>query len=141
MDDLPEKLRALYVAYGINYVQAAADTIESLRRQLAECERERDEWKVEFKAAYKRETNAEQQLATVTQQRDELAALNARMLVEYEAQMNERDELAAALKDHLALCAEWTDDELRKVNFRNSSMILNHRALLAKLGADKTGEK
>lgn len=73
MDDLPEKLRALYVAYGTNYVQAAADTIESLRQrladkhrlfmcasenydrlaeQLAECERERDELVAAMKDAY-----------------------------------------------------------------------------------------
>ena len=39
--------------------------IESLRARVAELESERDQWRHEFKAAYKRETELEAQLAAI----------------------------------------------------------------------------
>lgn len=37
MTDITDRLRRIYVASGANYVQEAADTIQQLRAELAEC--------------------------------------------------------------------------------------------------------
>ena len=39
MTDITERLRRIYVASGANYVQEAADTIQKLRAEIAECKR------------------------------------------------------------------------------------------------------
>lgn len=110
MDDLPEKLRALYVAYGTDYVQTAANEIESLRQRLAECERERVFQANAHKMAQDALLEQGQQLATVTKERDELVEV-----------------VSKAVKLN----------SFREFNDHIPAM----KAALAKLGADKTGEK
>lgn len=105
-------------------VMRAANLIESLRQQLAECERERDELKTWLEDqvceakdfAYKLEGKTVE-LATVTK---------------------ERDELVEALKQ-FAEC-DLNDDNCASLEVATRRIRSLAQAALAKLGADKMGE-
>lgn len=113
----------------------AADAIESLRKQLAECELERDAVRLMRDEFGNKWAKAQEQLTTVTKERDELVAALSSIRECVFAAMFE------GLQDRLAEEENTDAGSLYDLVMRRLlPMDAYAQAALEKLGADKKGE-